>query len=80
MTVELTAHGDRESTFKGVGQIDGQEMVKGRITLFVFAKRYDSNGNQLNVLNVAVGTKVEDKSSIAVTPDGRISVAYELAP
>src|SRR5262249_18712625 len=44
----------------------------------VFAKRYDSHGNQLNVLNVAVGPKVEDKSSIAVTPDGQISVAYQL--
>jgi 3-hydroxyacyl-[acyl-carrier-protein] dehydratase len=33
MTVELTAHGADESTFKGVGEVDGQEMVKGRITL-----------------------------------------------
>ena len=31
--VEMTAHGERESTFKGVGLIDGQEMVKGRFTL-----------------------------------------------
>jgi 3-hydroxyacyl-[acyl-carrier-protein] dehydratase len=33
LQVELTAHGDRESSFKGVGLIDGQEMVKGRFTL-----------------------------------------------
>jgi 3-hydroxyacyl-[acyl-carrier-protein] dehydratase len=33
LQVELTAHGERESSFKGVGLIDGQEMVKGRFTL-----------------------------------------------
>src|SRR5215210_9366682 len=33
LRVELAAHGDRESSFKGVGMIDGQEMVKGRFTL-----------------------------------------------
>ncbi len=27
------SHGDSETTFKGVGVIDGQEMVKGRFTL-----------------------------------------------
>ena len=33
LRVEMTAHGERESSFKGVGLIDGQEMVKGRFTL-----------------------------------------------
>jgi len=33
LRVELTAHNERESSFKGVGVIDGQEMVKGRFTL-----------------------------------------------
>lgn len=33
LKVELTSHGERESVFKGVGSIDGQEMVKGRFTL-----------------------------------------------
>src|SRR5947209_17159621 len=33
LRVELTAHDERESSFKGVGTIDGQEMVKGRFTL-----------------------------------------------
>jgi len=33
LKVELTAHDERESSFKGVGLIDGQEMVKGRFTL-----------------------------------------------
>ena len=33
LSVELTAHGDSESTFKAVGEVEGQEMVKGRITL-----------------------------------------------
>jgi 3-hydroxyacyl-[acyl-carrier-protein] dehydratase len=33
LRVELTNHGERDSLFKGVGLIDGQEMVKGRFTL-----------------------------------------------
>ena len=33
LRVELVSHGDTESTFKGSGSIDGQEMVKGRFTL-----------------------------------------------
>ena len=33
LRVELVSHGERESAFKGVGVIDGQEMVKGRFTL-----------------------------------------------
>jgi 3-hydroxyacyl-[acyl-carrier-protein] dehydratase len=37
--VDLIANGDRESTFKGVGTIDGQEMVKGRFTLMRYNLR-----------------------------------------
>lgn len=33
LRVEMVSHGERESTFKGVGVIDGVEMVKGRFTL-----------------------------------------------
>jgi 3-hydroxyacyl-[acyl-carrier-protein] dehydratase len=33
LKVNLTSHDDRNAAFKGVGVIDGQEMVKGRITL-----------------------------------------------
>src|SRR4051794_23887953 len=33
LRVDLTAHDERVSSFKGVGMIDGQEMVKGRFTL-----------------------------------------------
>jgi len=33
LRVNLVSHDERESTFKGVGVIDGQEMVKGRIIL-----------------------------------------------
>jgi len=33
LRVELTAFDARDCTFKGVGVIDGQEMVKGRFTL-----------------------------------------------
>lgn len=35
--VELVAHGEEETSFKGIGSIDGQEKVKGRFTL----KRYN---------------------------------------
>ncbi len=31
--VELVSSGERETAFKGIGSIDGQEMVKGRFTL-----------------------------------------------
>ncbi len=37
--VELISHEERESTFKGVGTIDGQEMVKGRFTLMRYNLR-----------------------------------------
>jgi 3-hydroxyacyl-[acyl-carrier-protein] dehydratase len=33
LKVELVSHDERDATFKGVGSIDGQGMVKGRITL-----------------------------------------------
>ena len=33
LRVELISNNERETTFKGVGLIDSQEMVKGRITL-----------------------------------------------
>ncbi len=33
LRVDLVSHGDSETTFKGAGVIDGQEMVKGRFTL-----------------------------------------------
>lgn len=33
LRVELISHDDHDATFKGVGVIDSQEMVKGRLTL-----------------------------------------------
>jgi len=33
LKVDLVSHAERESVLKGVGTVDGQEMVKGRITL-----------------------------------------------
>ena len=33
LKLDLVTHGETETTFKGVGTIDGQEMVKGRIIL-----------------------------------------------
>jgi hypothetical protein len=44
----------------------------------VFAKQYDSNNNLLNVLSVGVTSKAETLPSVAVSPDGRIDVAYQL--
>lgn len=39
LRVELVSHGERESSFKGVGSIDGQEMVKGRFSLMRYNLR-----------------------------------------
>jgi 3-hydroxyacyl-[acyl-carrier-protein] dehydratase len=33
LRVEVVSHGESETTFKGAGVIDGQDMVKGRFTL-----------------------------------------------
>ncbi len=45
----------------------------------VFAKRYDTNGNLLNVVNVATSTRAELNPTIAMTSDGRFNVAWEEA-
>jgi len=47
LRVNLIAHEERETTFKGVGLIDGQEMVKGRIVLTRFNLR-DRSGSSSN--------------------------------
>ena len=39
LRVDLVSHGDSETTFKGAGVIDGQEMVKGRFTLMRYNLR-----------------------------------------
>ncbi len=39
LRVEMVSHGERESAFKGIGSIDGQEMVKGRFTLMRYNLR-----------------------------------------
>jgi hypothetical protein len=44
----------------------------------IFAKQYASNGVLLNVVNVATTAKAETRSSIAMAPDGRFDVAYQL--
>jgi hypothetical protein len=44
----------------------------------IFAKQYASNGVLLNVVNVATTAKAETHSSIAMAPDGRFDVAYQL--
>jgi 3-hydroxyacyl-[acyl-carrier-protein] dehydratase len=39
LRVDLVSHSETETTFKGSGVIDGQEMVKGRVTLTRFNLR-----------------------------------------
>src|SRR3954447_10334666 len=39
LKVNLISHDDRNAAFKGAGVIDGQEMVKGRITLMRYNLR-----------------------------------------
>ncbi len=45
----------------------------------VFAKRYNLNGVLLNVFDVGTSGSVEDHSSVAMTADGRIAIAWEQA-
>jgi hypothetical protein len=45
----------------------------------VFAKQYDANCNLLNVITVAATSGREYSPSIAMTPDGRFDITYELA-
>lgn len=45
----------------------------------VFAKRYNSAGSLTAVTSVATGTRAENHPSIAMTPDGRFTVAWEEA-
>jgi hypothetical protein len=44
----------------------------------VFAKRYDASNDLVNVFNVGTSSGVESRPSIAMTPDGRFDVAYNL--
>jgi 3-hydroxyacyl-[acyl-carrier-protein] dehydratase len=54
LNVNLVAHDDRDASFKGVGLIDGQEMVKGRITLTRYNLRdRDPDLHQTDALIVA---------------------------
>jgi hypothetical protein len=45
----------------------------------IFAKRYNSDGQLLNVVNVATSLNAEIHSRVAMTPDGRFDVAWEQA-
>ena len=50
----------------------------GSLNPDVFAKRFNLNGQLLNVINVAISSKAEGHSSVAMTPDGHFAVAYQL--
>ena len=43
----------------------------------VFAKQYNSGGQLLKVIDVAISPVAEFNSSVAMTPDGRFDVAWE---
>ena len=86
LRVELAAHDERESTFKGVGTIDGQEMVKGRFTLTRSNLR--DRDPELHVTDAAIVSSLRDlyttlrKGSVgaramlrAAPTDGRAVVA-----
>src|SRR3954465_6698482 len=56
--VELAAHDERESTFKGVGMIDGKEMVKGRFTLTRYNLR--DRDPELHTTDTAIVASLRD--------------------
>jgi 3-hydroxyacyl-[acyl-carrier-protein] dehydratase len=58
LRVELTAHGERESSFKGVGLVDGQEVVKGRFTLTRYNLR--ERDPSLHATDAAIVTTLRD--------------------
>ncbi len=58
LRVELAAHDERESTFKGVGTIDGQEMVKGRFTLTRYNLR--ERDPELHATDAAIVSSLRD--------------------
>jgi 3-hydroxyacyl-[acyl-carrier-protein] dehydratase len=61
LRVEMVAHGDRESSFKGVGVIDGQEMVKGRFILHRYNLRERDPG--LHVTDAAIVAGLRELSA-----------------
>ena len=58
LRVELISHGERESTFKGVGMIDTQEVVKGRFTLTRYNLR--ERDPSLHATDAAIVTGLRD--------------------
>src|SRR5690349_2814050 len=58
LRVELVSHGERESSFKGVGLIDGQEMVKGRFTLLRYNLRERDPG--LHTIDASIVAGLRD--------------------
>jgi 3-hydroxyacyl-[acyl-carrier-protein] dehydratase len=54
LRVNLVSHDERDASFKGVGLVDGQEMVKGRITLTRYNLRDRDPGlHQMDAMIVA---------------------------
>ena len=84
LKVEMVSHGDRESTLKGLGSIDGQEMVKGRITLTRFNLR--DRDSSLHSTDVSIVAGLRDlystlrKGSVGARAMVRISPGVTVVP
>jgi len=57
LRVNLVSHDSRDASFKGVGVIDGQEMVKGRITLTRYNLRERSPGLHQTDADIVAGLR-----------------------
>lgn len=55
--VDLVSHGERETSFKGVGMIDGQEVVKGRFTLSRYNLRERDPGLHATDASIVAGLR-----------------------
>src|SRR5271157_2017610 len=57
LRVEMKEHDSRECSFKGVGVIDGQEMVKGRFTLVRYNLRDRDPGLHATDTSIVAGLR-----------------------
>ena len=57
LKVDLVSHADKETVLKGVGTIEGQEMVKGRITLMRYNLRDKDPGLYATDSSIVAGLR-----------------------
>ncbi len=84
LRVELMSYDDRQCSFKGVGTIEGQEMVNGRFTLVRYNLR--DRDPELHSLDTTIVAGLRDlystlrKGSVGARAIARQSTATELTP